>query len=335
MQNLFNYDALAQWWDLNMAHATKPYWVLHRSAGGKAAQVIAFYQHDEINVAWTALVETINNCIQQGIFEFAIVARKGGPNDTKNRVEYILRASGYSAAQGPYYPNGGIAGMGGGVQYPAAAAPDIGAIREEMERRFTLEKQLEIARIEHKHQMERMEEMIEGIARDKQSNFERFLETLNNPEVATGVIGLINSVKALLTPGAPVPSPNIGQVPPASSTHAPTGDIRKRGRPRKVTIVEEQASANELPLFPSSPEPESPDYDDDGNDYDTPDETPEIGQTPEFVPLPELENDYDASLTAVNLLHQAGWENPGELLLKVASFAVNNPRMAKQLIANL
>lgn len=318
MQNLFNYDALAQWWELAMTGATKPYWALHRSAGGKAGQVIAFYHHDDVSAAWTALVETINNCIQQGVMEFAIVARRSGAQDSKSRMEYILRATGHGANSGPYYPGGQIAGMPAPAYAPSM---DIGAITGEMEKRFALEKELEISRLQHKHQMERMEEMIEGIEKERESNFEKLLSVLNNPDNATGLIGIIQSIKALLTPGAGMPAaaPTIGNVA-RTGTHAPTTERRRPGRPRKVVIEE----------HPASNDPELPFGDD---PHEGPDEVPE----PEtgFSPRPELEPDYDAALTAVHLLADAGWQNPGQLLIKVSNFAAQNPAMARQLLANL
>jgi len=314
--NGFNVEALAQWWNLNMDGASKPYWVLHRSAGGRPGPTIANFGSEDVNASWVSLVETIQNSIGQGVYEFWVVGRPGGVNDTKGKVEYQLRANGYSGSAnigtiGGMYPQayGGMAGY----PVPAPQSVDIAGITAEIREKVSLEKDMEIMKLKHELQLEKMEDMIAGIQNAKQTNFDRLLETLNNPEVAQGFIGLIGTIKQLLTPVQL--APGIGNVPAAAT--------RTR---RKPQVVEHPAAVN-IPYPHPGTEDGPDDHDDDHDDQQ--------GSDADFEPIPGLENDYDHALSAVNVLHAAGWEHPGELLLKVSQFAIQNPQMAKQMIATL
>lgn len=299
----FNVDALRQWWDVNMSDATKPYWVLHRSAGGRPGPVIANYSSDNLDASFTTLVEMIQNNIAQGVNEFWVVCRPGGPNDTKGKIEYQLRSTGFQMAQNQGV---GIAGMGSmypGVygfpqQIPAAAPPvDVEALRaqiaKEVEEKLAAKHALEVMQMKHEAQMEKMQEAIEGIAESRKSNFDRFLEVLENPDAAKGFIGMIQMVKGMINPQG-MPSSAIGHVP---SQKAP--------------------KVYEMPAEPDT----------EGESDDDEAEGPQIFEG--------LQGEYDCAIEAVNILHQAGWDAPGELLQKVAKFAIANPAMAQNLIANL
>lgn len=300
--NSFNVDALSHWWNLNMSDSKKPYWVLHRSAGGRPGPTIANYGNEDANASWTALVETIQNAITQGVYEFWVVGRPGGVNDTKGKVEYQLRATGWNTGGG-----GNIAGMyGGGYQQsnttPAVDIAGIKAeIRNELEDKYKLQNEMQIMKIQHERQLEKMEEMVAGISETKKNNFDRFLEVLENPEAAKGFIGMIQMVKGMLTPqGLPTMAAaggGIGNVP------------GRRPAPQQV---------HEMPAEPDTK-----------GETDNPDET----QGP--VIYEGLEGEYDCAIEAVNMLHEAGWETPGELLQKVAKFAIANPAMAQNLIGSL
>lgn len=292
--NSFNVDALSHWWNLNMSDSKKPYWVLHRSAGGRPGPTIANYGNEDPNASWTALVETINNAISQGVYEFWVVGRPGGINDTKGKVEYQLRATGWNAGSAPQM--GGIYGMNP-YQQPAVPAVDVAAITQQITDKLKAEHQLELMKLRHDAQMEKMEEMIAGIAEAKKSNFDRFLEVLENPDVAKGFIGLVQHLKTTLIP-APAMAANIGNVPGA-----------KAARP-----------APKVYEMPAEPDTEGETDDDESEEVEI---------------IPGLENEYANAAMAVNVLHSAGWENPGELLLKVAQFAITNPSMAKGLLTNL
>lgn len=45
--------------------------------------------------------------------------------------------------------------------------------------------------------------------------------------------------------------------------------------------------------------------------------------------------DFNPAINAVLILHQAGWKNPSDILLRVAQFAVKNPEQAKMLLNQL
>jgi len=304
----FNVDALSNWWQLNMSGATKPYWVLHRSAGGRPGPTIANYGTEDKDASWVALVEMIQNSISQGVTEFWVVGRPGGVNDTKGKVEYQLRANGYNgpAMAGMYQQQGGgIYGMGY-PSAPPAPAVDIAGITAQIEEKYKLQNQLELQSIQHKHQMEKMEEMIEGIAKSKQTGWERFLEMLENPEIAQGVIGMVKTVQGLLSP-QPIMQPNIGNVAP------PT-------RKRKPQVVEQPATV--ASIYPDT----------DGTEEETDEESPDVY---EFQPIEGLENEYDAALEAVNLLHEMQLENPGIKLLSIAKFIKANPVKAMGIMSQI
>lgn len=303
---MFNFDALARWWNLQMRDAKKPYWVLHRGSGGKAGQTLATHGTEDVDASWTALVDTITDVGNQGVYELIVVVRPGGINDTNGKREFPLRSSAVNGINQQHQP--GIYGMNG-YQAPAPPSVDIAGITAQIEEKYRLQNQIELQSIQHKHQMEKMEEMIEGISKSKQTGWERFLEMLENPEIAQGVIGMVKTVQSLLSP-QPILQTGIGNVaaPPL--------------RRRKPTVVEQPAAENPYPA-PDSTEDE-PDEDDETE-----------GSDADFEPIPGLESDYDHALSAVNVLHAAGWEHPGDLLLKVSQFAIENPKMAKQMMANL
>lgn len=299
---MFNYDALAQWWNLQMKDAKKPYWVLHRGAGGKAGQTIATYGNDDVDASWTALVETISNAGSQGVYEFVIVVRPGGANDTTGKREFQLRSSALNA-QNPQLQQPGIYGMQP-YGYPSPAVDIAGiteTIKREMDEKHRLERTLELERIQNKYAMERLEEKIEGLAESQVPMWERLLGALENPETARGLINGIQMLKGFLSPqGVPMAAPSVGAT-----------TAQRRPAPKSKVV--------EMP-----PEP------------DTEGDTDENDETPDGVPVyEELAGEYDCAIEAVNLLAENGWDAPGELLQKVAKWAIANPAMAKGLIQNL
>lgn len=301
----FNADALRRWYSEFYKDAKQAYWSLHKASGQQKGPKLALHEDSDIEGSWSYLYDTISNQIDNGVREFVVLIRRAKTDP--NYLSYFLTIPYQPVNQ--YNPGGPVAGIGNPYQggpYPAVYGPgpaDIGEIKRELTEKFQKDLDHERQKWQYERQLEKMEEMIEGIQHDRRNfveqlvdGIERILGVIDNPNVAGLLVNLMNK-----TGGAPAMAPNI-----AGNTGGAPAARKKPG----VKIAEQPAS---------QPEPGPLDDDDD-----------------EPLKGTEIEtDDYELAAEAVDIMLDAGIENPGAKFLKLARFAAQNPQMVESFMQNI
>ncbi|RMG97731.1 MAG: hypothetical protein D6706_08020, partial [Chloroflexi bacterium] len=183
---MFNADALKRWFDEFFKDAKQVYWSLHKASGGQKGPKLALHECNDISESWQYLYDTISNQMQQGVREFVVIVRKA-KNDP-NTVHYFLN-TGYTVGQ---QQQNAISGHG--AQTPPV---NIGEIEARLEQKYQERLNHEIEKLQFQRQLEKMEELIEGIQHERRDfvdklvdGVERILGVIDNPAVA----GLLTNV---------------------------------------------------------------------------------------------------------------------------------------------
>lgn len=182
------------WADETLKGGNKPYFALHRApwAGDALGLKITAQEFTDFENMWANLESNILRANQNGINRFNVVIAKGGLKDGNRYV----------------YP-GGLdltpANNSAGIYGTAPAAPqgygDIGAVNSLKDE--VAELKMQLIKKDHDHQLEKMQEAIEGLAQSRKDTWDRVLEFVET--IGERMPWLENVIVAKLTAGQPMP----------------------------------------------------------------------------------------------------------------------------------